>query len=93
MTEIQGNRKIILVKNADELENAIIIAGFSYRSLAKKIGCSQTLISLILKGERNPSPKIANKICEVLSKEFNDIFFIYCDYKRNQKVKFISQHK
>lgn len=81
---IQKNKKIIMVKDADEFENSIIIAGYSHRSLAKKIGCSQTQISLIVKGERNPSPKIAQLICTALKKEFSEIFFIFNDYKRNQ---------
>ncbi len=87
---IQENKKTILVKDADELENAIIMAGFSHRSLAREIGCSQTLISLILKGERNPSPRIETKFCEVLKKEFNEIFFIYDDYKRKLEAKHIT---
>lgn len=77
-------KKTVLVKDAEELRNAIIIAGYSYRSFAKAVGCSQTQICLILKGERNPSGKIAKKICQLLHKEFSDIFFICDDYKRKQ---------
>ena len=53
--------------------------------LAKELGCSQTQISLILKGERNPSPENAVNICRAIKKNFDDIFFINTDYKRNQK--------
>lgn len=58
--------------------------GFSYRKLAEKANCSQTQISLILKGERNPSPENAINICKALECKFDDIFFINLDDKSNQ---------
>ena len=45
-----ANRSV-LVKDIDALTERIIKAGFSYRQLAKNAKCSQTQISLILKGE------------------------------------------
>lgn len=79
-----ANRTIIL-RDADNFKEMIIRAGFSYRQLAKEVGCSQTQISMIAKGERNPSPETAVNICKVLKKQFDDIFFIKNDFKRNQK--------
>lgn len=79
-----ANRTVI-VRDEEVLKTAIIKAGFSYRQLAKEVGCSQTQISLILKGERNPSPENAVNICKAINKRFDDIFFINTDYKRNQK--------
>lgn len=77
--------RIIILKNADGFREIIVKSGFSYRQLAKEVGCSQTQISLIANGERNPSPETAVNICKVLNRQFDDIFFIKSDFKRNQK--------
>lgn len=77
--------RTVMVKDVDALKEAIIKAGFSYRQLAKEAGCSQTQISMILKGERNPSPENAVSICKAINQKFDDIFFIKFDCKRNQK--------
>lgn len=76
--------RTVLVKDKDRLIEKIVENGYSYRQLADKAGISQTSISLIIKGERNPSPKNAVKICEVLNCQFNDIFFINNDYNCNR---------
>ncbi len=70
-----ANRTVI-IKNLDEFISKIVEKGFSYRQLAEKIKCSQTLITLLAKGERNPSPEIAVNICKALECKFDDIFFI-----------------
>lgn len=79
-----ANRSV-LVRSKEKLEEEIIKAGFSYRQLAKEANCSQSLISLMLKGERNPSPEKAVNICKALNCDFDAIFFINNDYKSNQK--------
>ncbi len=78
-----ANRTVIL-KDADIFRDLIVKSGFSYRQLAKEVNCSQTQISLIANGERNPSPETAVNICRALKKQFDDIFFIKSDFKRNQ---------
>ena len=78
--------RTVLVKDVDQLNDIIVQSGFSYRQLAKASHCSQTLISLIVKGERNPSPGTAVNICKALNCKFDDIFFINSDYKSSQKV-------
>ena len=55
--------RTVLVKDINILIEMIVKAGYSYRQLAKEANCSQTQISLILKGERNPSPENAINIC------------------------------
>lgn len=70
-----ANRTVI-IKNLDDFISKIVEKGFSYRQLAEKIKCSQTLITLLAKGERNPSPEIAVNICKELECKFDDIFFI-----------------
>lgn len=77
--------RTVLVKDIDTLIELIVEKGFSYRKLAEEAKCSQTQISLILKGERNPSPKNAVNICKALGCQFNDIFFVNLDDKSNQK--------
>ncbi len=79
-----ANRSV-LVRDIDELKSTVIKSGFSYRKLAKEAKCSQTQISLIMKGERNPSPEIAVNICKALNKTFDEIFFIHSDFKSKQK--------
>lgn len=78
-----ANRTIML-KDAEVFKDIIIKEGFSYRKLAKEAKCSQTQISLIANGERNPSPELAVNICRILNRQFDDIFFIKTDFKRNQ---------
>jgi putative transcriptional regulator len=61
--------------NLQILISSRIQHGFSQRELAKATGISSSLISLIEKGERNPSPNTAKKICVALDKKFEEIFF------------------
>lgn len=77
--------RTVLVKDIDYLIEMIVKAGYSYRQLAKEAKCSQTQISLILKGERNPSPENAVNICKALNCQFDDIFLINLNDKSNQK--------
>lgn len=83
-----ANRTVV-VKDIDLLIEKVVEEGLSYRQLAKKMGTSQTTISLIMKGERNPSPKTAINFCKVLGCQFDDIFFINNDYKSNQTKEVI----
>lgn len=77
--------KTVILKDANVFNEIVIKAGYSYRQLAKEAKCSQTQISLIAKGERNPSPETAVNICKALNKKFDDIFFINFDFKSKQK--------
>lgn len=75
--------RTVLLKDRQALIDKIVKSGFSYRGLAREAKCSQTQISLILKGERNPSPNNAVNICKALDCDFDDIFFINSNYKSN----------
>lgn len=79
--------KTVLVKNIDDLILMITKKGLSYRQLAEETGVSQTTISLILKGERNPSPETAVNICSVLGCGFEDIFLIKKFTKVNKQMR------
>ncbi len=72
----------VQVRNKEIFINTIKEAG-GYNSLALKVGCSQTMLSLIAKGTRNPSPVIAVNICAETGKKFDDIFFIESNDKSN----------
>ena len=76
--------KDIVIRNKEAFIEKTVRAGLSYRQLAEKANTSQTTISLIANGERNPSPKTAINICKALNCQFEDIFFIENDYKSNQ---------
>lgn len=75
--------KAVMIKNNEIFTEKIVEAGLSYRQLAKEANTSQTTISLIAKGERNPSAQTAINICKALKCEFGEIFFIANDYKSN----------
>lgn len=76
--------KTIYIKDLDAFIERIVTSGLSYRKLAKEAGTSQTTISLIARGERNPSPQTAINICKALGCQFEDIFFIQNVYKSQQ---------
>ena len=73
--DIMANRSVI-IKNLENFIEKIVKEGLSYRQLAKKCNTSQTTISLIAKGERNPGPELAINICKALNCQFDDIFLI-----------------
>ena len=68
--------RTVCVKDLNKFIEKIVQSGFSYRQLAKETNISQTTISLIAKGERNPSPELAVKICTALNCQFEDIFLL-----------------
>lgn len=68
--------RTVYVKDMDAFIEKIVKAGYSYRQLAKEAKTNPTTITLITKGERNPSPEVAINICRALRCQFDDIFFI-----------------
>lgn len=48
--------------------------GFTLKGLANAINACESTISLLESGNRGTSPKTAKVICQVLNKNFNDIF-------------------
>lgn len=75
---------MILVVDKEKLKEDIIRAGFTMTSLAKNIGCSKAHISSIVNHERNPSARIAVKICEQIKGQFDDYFFIESVHNKKQ---------
>lgn len=74
----------VQVKDREIFINIIKEAG-GYNSISAKVGCSQTMLSLIAKGTRNPSPAVAINLCAVTGRKFDTIFFIDCNDKSNYK--------
>ncbi len=72
---------MIVVINKEKLQKDIQLAGYNITLLAQKVGCSKAHISCILNHERNPSAKIAVKICEQINGKFEDYFFIETVHK------------
>lgn len=64
----------VVIKDLEEFQRLVVIKGWSKSGFSKEVGISPPYGSQIINGARNPSPKIANKIAEVLEKDFNDIF-------------------
>ena len=70
-----ANRSVV-IKDVNVFISKIVEKGLSYRQLAKRAKTNPTTITLLTKGERNPSPELAINICKVLDCKFDDIFFI-----------------
>ena len=68
--------RTVYIKDIDNFIEKIVTAGFTYRELARRANSNPTSISLLTKGERNPSPELAVNICKALNCNFDDIFFI-----------------
>lgn len=67
---------MVVVKDTDKLKEAIIKGGYTFSDIAEKTGYTRAYISSILAGRRNPNPKIAVSICEILCANFDEHFFI-----------------
>jgi transcriptional regulator with XRE-family HTH domain len=69
---------MVIAKFKDKKETLLKIAktGNSLREFSKKIGVSQGYLSLLLTGDKNPSPTVANKIAEGLGLQVEDIFLV-----------------
>lgn len=66
----------IKVKNIEQLNKLIIMKGFSKTQFGKEIGLSQPMIVQITNGDRNPSPRTAKRVCDVLDCEWSELFEI-----------------
>ena len=64
-------------------------ADLTQQQLAEKIGVTRQTISLIEKGNYNPTLKLCLKICYAVNKTLNDVFWIergeFCDEDTKNK--------
>lgn len=79
--------RTVYIKDLDVFIEKIVTAGFTYRELARRAKSSPTSITLLAKGERNPSPKLAVNICKALNCDFDDLFYIKKVDNSKQKIK------
>lgn len=66
----------ISLKSTSFFNELLIKKGFSKNGLSKVSDVSQTTISQISNGVRNPSPLTAKKLVNVLDVDFDEIFTI-----------------
>ncbi|AKG34655.1 helix-turn-helix transcriptional regulator [Paenibacillus durus] len=66
----------IKVKDTDRLNSLIIMKGLNKTDFGKAIQRSQPITIQITNGDRNPSPRTAKRICEVLECEWSELFEI-----------------
>ena len=78
---------MIVVIDKEALKEDIARAGFSLTGLAKEVGCSKAHMSSIINHERNPSARIAVKICEQLNSQLDKYFFIESVHNKKQNMK------
>ncbi|WP_339820496.1 helix-turn-helix transcriptional regulator [Paenibacillus sp. FSL R7-0216] len=66
----------IKLKDLVSFEELLIRKGFSKKAFAEAAGIGQVTALQICNGDRNPSPRIAKRICDALEVTFDDIFMI-----------------
>lgn len=66
----------IKLKDVIGFEELLIRKGYSKKAFAEAAGIGQVTALQICNGDRNPSPRIAKRICDTLEVEFDDIFEI-----------------
>lgn len=72
------------VLKKEEVDIKLLIAkkGISQKEFADEIGISNSYLSLLINGKKNPSPSTAGKIASGLMVNVEDIFFIIDGNKR-----------
>ena len=81
-----GDMKIIL-KDIENFQELLLRKGFTRRELGRQAGISEVYAQQISNGDRHPGAKVAKRICDSLSVEFDDIFFILDARKSKQDNK------
>lgn len=66
----------VKVKDTEKLNHLIIMNGLNKAAFGREIELSSPMTVQITKGDRNPSPRIAKRICEVLKCEWSELFEI-----------------
>lgn len=58
------------------VRTARLLAGFTQQQLAEKVGITRQTVSLIEKGQYNPSLKLCLQICYQLNSTLDELFWI-----------------
>ncbi|HEC92972.1 MAG TPA: XRE family transcriptional regulator [Candidatus Atribacteria bacterium] len=59
----------------DNLINILARKNWDFTEFARRIGYSSSIITLYLKGERNPTAKVRRRMLDALGCEWDDIFY------------------
>lgn len=73
------------MKDVEGFRELIVKKGYSQRSFGRVLGISESYVAQIANGIRNPGPKVAKNITDVLDVDFGDIFFIESVAKANNR--------
>ncbi|MHA4767797.1 helix-turn-helix domain-containing protein [Staphylococcus capitis] len=60
--------------NSNYLKKAMFLKGYNLSDLSNKTGVGISYLSQIINHKKNPSPKLAKKIADVLDVDIEDIF-------------------
>ncbi|NRR04564.1 helix-turn-helix transcriptional regulator [Brevibacillus sp. RS1.1] len=83
----------IKIKDYTYLNELIVKKGFNKTDFSKQIPLSQPMTIQICNGDRNPSPRTAKRISEVLEVNFDDVFVIEKSHKKKCKEERINGEK
>lgn len=72
----------IKVRDVNHFKRMLVVNGYSGKSLSNIAELSHNYTVQIINGKRYPSPRVAKKLLEVLDVQFDDIFFIEDDTKK-----------
>jgi DNA-binding XRE family transcriptional regulator len=83
---IGGEYMKIKLKDADRLNELIIMKGFNKTEFSKEIKLSQPMTIQITNGDRNPSPRTAKTICVILDVQFDELFSVVRAEKQSLSI-------
>lgn len=74
MSARRSKRRI--VANAPAVWARMDMLNISQNQLADLVGCSISHLSLVLNGKRSPSPRIRQRMQDVLGAGFDELFYV-----------------
>ncbi|HDG4693353.1 TPA: helix-turn-helix transcriptional regulator [Staphylococcus aureus] len=63
-----------ILANTRKFKEAMFLKGFNLSDLSRETGVGISYLSQIINGKKIPSPKLAEKMAEVLQVEVNELF-------------------
>lgn len=82
---------MIIAKGAGDVAKNLAIKAaraqkdMTQKTLAEKVGVSRQTINAIEQGEYNPTIRLCRKICRVLEKNLDELFWEEDEYGENEK--------
>jgi len=64
----------IRFKDKQLISLLLIESGYSQSSFSRDLGISFSYFNQLVNGKKNPSPRMAKEIAELLNVKFNDLF-------------------